>query len=111
MFCPRPHMVGLQRSWWHYKDHIPIKHRPDFEFIDECIVAEIKVKNKKIFDILLYRSPNRNPQVLSDFMKNLKKLLESVASENHFAIILTGDFNARSPTFWDDETLETKEGK
>ena len=37
----------------YYKDHVPLKHRPEFELVDECIVAEIKVKYKKIFYILL----------------------------------------------------------
>ena len=38
-------------------------------------------------------------------------MIDKVSLENPFAIILTGDINARSPSFWDDEALETKEGQ
>ena len=95
----------------YYKDHIPLKHRPELELLNECIVAEINIKNKKIIYILLYRSPNQNPQVFANFIKNLKTMLDKIGDENPFAIILTGDLNCRSPNFWDDEILESSEGK
>ena len=31
-----------------YKDHVPLKHRPDLEVLSECIVCEITIKKKKI---------------------------------------------------------------
>ena len=95
----------------YYKDHVPLKHRPDLQIIDECVVVEISIKNKKIFYVLLYRSPNQTPEVFSNFLVKLQQLLDNIASENPFSIILTGDFNARSPIFWSDESTETKEGK
>jgi len=95
----------------YFKDHIPIKHRPDLEIIDECIVAELRIKNKKIFYILSYRSPSQTAQTFSDFMDKLQVLLDGIAKENPFSIILTGDFNARSHLFWEDESIDTPEGK
>ena len=94
-----------------YKDHVPLKHRPDLQLIDECIVTEIKIKNKKFFYVLLYRSPSQTREVFLDFTKKLNELLDKLASESPFGIILTGDLNARSPSFWDDEGIETFEGK
>ena len=38
-------------------------------------------------------------------------LLDAINKENPYAIILTGDFNARSPLFWQDETIENSLGK
>ena len=38
-------------------------------------------------------------------------MLDKIGDENPFAIILTGDLNCRSPTFWDDEIIESSEGK
>ena len=32
----------------YFKDHIPLKHRPDLEILEECIVCEILIKNKKV---------------------------------------------------------------
>ena len=94
-----------------FKDHIPLKHRPDLEILEECIVCEILIKNKKFFYILIYRSPSQSPQSFSNFIIKLQLLLDKIASENPFSIIMTGDFNARSPLFWDEESVETAEGK
>ena len=41
----------------------------------------------------------------------MQLLLDAINRENPYAIILTGDFNARSPLFWQDETLENSLGK
>ena len=94
-----------------FKDHIPLKHRPDLEILEECIVCEILIKNKKFFYILIYRSPSQTPQIFSIFISKLQLLLDKINSEKPFSIILTGDFNARSPLFWDEESVETAEGK
>ena len=45
-----------------FKEHMPIVQRKDLEFIDETIVAEIKLKNKRIFVILSYRPPSQSSQ-------------------------------------------------
>ena len=95
----------------YFKDHIPIKHRPDLEIIDECVVAELRIKNKKIFYILSYRSPNQSTQVFTAFIDKLQILLDSIEKENPFSIILTGDLNARSRLFWEDESIDSPEGK
>ena len=95
----------------YYKDHIPLKHRPDLQLLEECIVAEITVKHKKFFYILAYRSPNQSRDTFKVFMQKLKDIIEKISAENPFSIILTGDLNARSPVFWDDEGTETFEGK
>ena len=76
------------------------------------IVAKIKLKRKKIFFILSYRSPSKNSAAEEDdYCKNMQLLLDAINRENPYAIILTGDFNARSPLFWQDETLENSLGK
>ena len=96
----------------YYKDHIPIKHRPELQLLEECIVAEITIKHKKFFYILAYRSPSQSCEIFQDFIKKLKDVIEKCYAENPFAIILTGDLNAsRSPVFWDDEGTESFEGK
>ena len=50
------------------KENLPIKERRDLETLDETIVAEIKMKRKKIFFVLSYRHPNQ-----SRFTKHLRK--------------------------------------
>ena len=36
----------------YYKEHVPLVHRTDLQFLDECIICEVKIdKNKKMFFI------------------------------------------------------------
>ena len=95
----------------YYKDHLPLKRRSDLEFLDECIVTEISLKRKKIFFVLLYRTPSQNRTQLSQFISNLQKPIDKLSNEKPTNIILTGDFNARSPIFWSGESKELIEGK
>ena len=44
-------------------------------------------------------------------MKNLGDLIENIKKENPSIIILSGDFNARSPLLWDGEIAENQAGK
>ena len=32
----------------YFKDHIPLKHRPDLQLLEECIVCEIVIKKQKV---------------------------------------------------------------
>ena len=47
----------------------------------------------------------------SVFMNNIESLICKINNEKPYVVIFAGDFNARSPLFWDDEGTETKEGK
>ena len=83
------------------KDTLPIKIRNDLSF-DECLVAELRIKKKKIFFTVLYRNPiNKadSPEFLS-FMDNLSSLHSKLLIENPYLIIFTGDFNAHSLHWW-----------
>ena len=94
-----------------FKDHVPIKRRSDLEFLEECVVAEIVLKRKKFFYILAYRSPSQSPEIFSNFLAKLQLTIDKINLENPFSIIFTGDLNCRSPLFWDEESLESLEGK
>ena len=80
-----------------YKNSLPVIVRNDLSF-DESIVTEIKFGRKKIFFIVLYRSPAFNHTSLESqvFLSNLKKLHSTIQCENPFATFYTGDFNAHS---------------
>ena len=96
----------------YFMNHIPIIQRKDLQIINECIVAEIKLaRNKKIFLILVYRSPSQSTETLNKFGENLTELLAKVNNENPSLVIFTGDFNARSPLLWSGEHTENAAGK
>ena len=78
-----------------FKNSLPVIVRDDLSF-DESIVIEIKFGRKKIFYIVLYRSPafNHTTLKLQVFLSNLKKLHSQIQCDNPFATFYPGDFNA-----------------
>ena len=97
----------------YYKDHLPIKRREDLCSLEETIVVEVRLKNnKKVFLILTYRSPSKSSnQEIDNFCTNLSLMIDKMKEENPLSIILTGDFNGRSPHFWTEEIVENSAGK
>jgi len=95
----------------YYKESLPLKRREDIELTSECIVAEINLKRKKIIYMVSYRSPNQTAMEFEDYMQKLQSMYIKAISENPAIIILTGDFNARSPLLWANETRQSSEGK
>ena len=91
----------------YYKEHLPIINRTDLaNNIDETLVCEIRLRNKKIFIVLSYRPPsNSTVNQIADYCNKLSSLIETIRSAKPAAVFLMGDFNARSPLFWDDETV------
>ena len=93
----------------YFREDLPIKSRNDLAIIPETVVAEIKLSRKKIFFILSYRHPNIPMAEFIDYVKSLESMLETIRKEKPSAIILSGDFNSRSPFFWEGDT-ENREG-
>ena len=94
----------------YFKESLPIKQRRDLERLPETIVAEIKLKRKKIFFVLSYRHPNMSNEEAVDYMNRLGKIYGSIRKENPHISIICGDFNAKSPVFWEGD-LENNEGR
>ena len=94
----------------YFNESLPIKERCDLEILPETIVAEIKLHKKKVFIVLSYRHPNKSNDELVEYMCLLENIYESVRKETPVASILCGDFNARSPLFWEGDS-ENNEGR
>ena len=88
----------------------PIKERCDLDILPETIVAEIKFNRKKIFIVLSYCHPNMPNNEFAEYTNLLENIYESIRNENPTVSILCGDFNARSPLFWEGD-VENKEGR
>ena len=91
----------------YFKESLPIKERCDLEILPETIVAEIKLYRKKIFFVLSYCHPNMPVNELVEYTKALETIHESIRKENPTMSILSGDFNARSPLFWEGDSENT----
>ena len=95
----------------YYHESIPITNRSDLINLEETILAEIRLNSKKIFILLTYRSPSQSLTQLSNYCDKPQTILDNVKKEKPSLIIFSGDFNARSPLFWDDEQVENYPGK
>ena len=96
----------------YYKSNLPIRERKELNTLDECIVSEIKLKNEKIFFVLLYRTPSQKKATeVQTFVNSLEQLMANLTNEKPSCIILSGDFNSRSPLIWAGEITEEIPGR
>ena len=56
------HPMNIKRGWVciYYKEHLPLICKPNLTPLDECLVCELKVGNKKCFITVLFRSPRQS---------------------------------------------------
>ena len=95
----------------YYKENISLKRRTNLEFLEETIVVELSPKNnKKLSFIVSYRHPNQSLDETESYFSSLNDIIEKIDNEKSKAIILTGDFNARSSFFWVNDA-DTTEGR
>ena len=71
--------------------------------------ARFKLTRKSIF-ATIYRSPSQSATEVVEFMENFDLTLSKMSAENPFCVVITGDFNARSPVWWGND-LENDAGK
>ena len=65
--------------------------------------------NKKIILPVIYRSPSQNNPEFDSFLSNLEQLLRDISKCKPTVSVITGDFNARSSSWW-SEDINTSEG-
>ena len=58
---------------------------------------------------VIYRSPSQNNRELDSFLLNFEQLLSDISTRKPTMPIITGDFNARSSSWWSDD-INTLEG-
>ena len=72
------------------------------------MISEISLGRKKVFFILVYRSPNQTKDEFDIFYEKLQDTLDSVKDEKPHCIILTGDLNCRSKQWWPGDINSTE---
>ena len=92
----------------YFKDSLAIKQRKDLQILDECIISELTLRRKKVFFVVVYRSPSQNAESFYSFLENLELIIQNLKDKRLHCIILTGDFNRRSNSWWveDEGTTE-----
>ena len=92
----------------YFKESLPIKEIPDLEILPETIVAEIKLNRKKMFIVLSFCHPKLPNNEFVEYLNSLEKIYESIRKENPSVSVTCGDFNSRSPLFWEDDSDTSK---
>ena len=103
-----PHNCKRGRVSIYFKEHFAVRPLSPLN-LNECLVPEVNIQNKKGFVISLYRSPNESKDEFDQFLINFEQLLSDRMSQNRHFILVTGDFNVRS-SFWCKNDITTSEG-
>ena len=88
----------------YYKEDLPLMRRDDISPLDQCLVAEIKVKQSKCFVSCIYRSPSLTAVETSQFCQDLETTCSNIALENPVCSFILGDFNAKCTNWWSNGT-------
>ena len=67
----------------------------NINYLNECIVFDIKLGDKICSFVVLYRSPSQSSNEFESFSKNLELTLDRVMKNIPYMIVLFGDFNAK----------------
>ena len=87
------------------RESLPVRVVPNHH-LSECLILEVNLKNKKGYLVSFCHSPNQNPDEFQLFLTNLENLLADITNRNPHFMLLLGDFNAKSKTwFINDQSL------
>ena len=92
----------------YYKEHLPITFKPNLTPLDECLVCELKISNKKYFMTALYRSPSQSLQEFERFINDWVNTILNINNSNPFLTIYLGDFNARNTLWWSGDIINSE---
>ena len=72
-------------------------------YLNECIVFDIKLGDKICSVVVLYRSPSQSSDKFESFLKNLELTLDRVMKNTPYMTVLLGDFNAKCSNWYKHE--------
>ena len=93
----------------YYKEYISLICKPKLTPLDQCLVCELKIGNKKCFITVIYRSPTQSLEDFEKFKNGWENTILNINNSNPYLTIFIGDFNARN-TFWCDSDIINTEG-
>ena len=79
----------------------------NLSYFEEALLLEMTYHNKKVIVSVIYRSPSQSINEFDSFLSNLEKLVSDI--NNRKPALSTGDFNARSQSWWSND-INTTEG-
>ena len=92
----------------YYKESLPVRVLSS-PYLKETLLLEMIDNNKKLIVSVIYRSPRQNNCEFNSFLSSFEQLLSEISKRKPTVSIISGDFNARSSSWWSNDT-NTYEG-
>ena len=83
----------------YFKESLPIKVL-NITNLHECLVCELSLNGRRSYIVSLYRSPSQSSDEYDHFIKAFEQFIAHLTSFKPHLLLLTGDFNARSSSWW-----------
>ena len=78
----------------YYGTYLPLREI-NINYINECIVFDIKLGDKICSFVVLYRSPSQPSNEFESFLKNLELTLDCLMQNTLYIVVLLIEFNAK----------------
>ena len=91
----------------YYKELLPVRV-VSLPYFKEALFLEMTDSYKKIIVSVIYRFSSQNISKFDSFLSNFEQLLRDITKCKKTVSVITGDFNARSSSWW-FEDINTSE--
>ena len=83
----------------YYKESLPVRVI-NLPYFKGALLLEMSFNKKKVIVSVIYRSPSQNNNQFELFLSKLENLLSDINKRKPSLSVVTGDFNARSSSWW-----------
>ena len=95
----------------YYKESVPVRIKT-LPYFKETLFLEMIHNNKMVIVSVIYCSPSQNSHELDSFLTSFCHLLNEINKcKPSLLAVITGDFNARSRTWWTRDVYTTEGSK
>ena len=91
----------------YYKESLGVRN-VKLSNLSQCVICKVSLQNCKGCIGVVYRSPSQDSIKFENVLSDFDKLLSKIASTNSLFIIILGDFNARSSSWWKEDKVTTE---
>ena len=71
----------------------------------ECVLCEVLMRNKIGYIAVTYLPPSQTASEFAIFLENFEKLLYQIQQFRSSFVVILGDFNSRSKSWWNEDII------
>ena len=92
----------------YYRDSLPVKVI-NLNILNECLVCKLSFGSHRVCLVSIYRTPSQSSNEYDTFLLNFDQLLTYLNSIKPYVLLITGDINVKSSSWWSDD-IDAVEG-